>query len=494
MDTGQSDDPSVHGIPFRYITHAALESSKDAILVGSLKKEVLGYNQEFLSLWGIPAAEMETGEAKAGLQTALDKLVNPKKFIIPNFYLPKHKDTTVHDKHLLKDGRIIDRYSKPLKLNGKYYGRIWWYYDITEKERAKKTLKSNLTLLNTVFEQSQDGILVLGADKEVLNYNQLYLDMFNMDPIFLVNAPHTKVIEYSLSQIHHQKKMRKEIYELMQHPKKQKSVIIEFLDGRIVERFSTVFPLKKKKNGRILFYRDITEATNRVNKLIARNYEMDRFVYSASHDLKAPLNSLMGLVEILEKEGLSESASKYLGLMDLSLHKLDLYIRGLAEYSQNENLGIGKEKIFIHDLIEDVLLEQKSLNWAQGVDFKVKVEEKYPLITDSVRVRIILKNLISNATKYKNPKINNHWVKIKAVVHQDRLDLKVADNGIGIDMKYSKRIFDQFFRATYQAYGSGLGLYTTKKTVDKLHGQIQCETKLGIGSIFKVTIPNKKEN
>lgn len=219
------------------------------------------------------------------------------------------------------------------------------------------------------------------------------------------------------------------------------------------------------------------------------NGELDRFVYSASHDLRAPLVSILGLVQVARLEADEEQRQHYFSLINNSVDKLDRFCREIVYYSRNARLGIRREKVNLRRLIQEVLSEFQFTDEFGQVQVDVSVSQKSTFYTDSQRVSVILRNLISNALRYNNAHRWNSFVTIKADVQGRELHLEISDNGIGISEQHLPHIFSMFYRACERSKGSGLGLYIVKETLDKLRGTIQVDSRLGKGSTFAVCIP-----
>ncbi|HEX6223348.1 MAG TPA: two-component regulator propeller domain-containing protein [Chryseolinea sp.] len=226
----------------------------------------------------------------------------------------------------------------------------------------------------------------------------------------------------------------------------------------------------------------------RTLKLVKANQELDRFVYSASHDLSAPLKSILGLIQLTRLENKNEELSGHLEHMQKSVLKLEGVINSLTQFSRNMGHALSRQEIIFDELIEEVLDE---LKYPFHSD-KVKIIKNYPksaLITsDYLRLKIILSNLISNALKYKNAAVSPSVIEIthEKINGSDRIQIK--DNGIGISRENQEKVFEMFFRATLQSTGSGLGLYIVKETVEKLGGNIALESVQGSHTIIVVTL------
>ena len=228
------------------------------------------------------------------------------------------------------------------------------------------------------------------------------------------------------------------------------------------------------------------------NELIKINEELDKFVYRASHDLRAPLKSIIGLVNLanidLNKSNFS-LLQEYIHRIEGSVTKLDNTIAEIINYSKNNRLEINKEPIDFSELLDEVWDKLKYLEGAIEIEKKVNIEQETPLYADKSRLFVILNNLLSNSIKYRKDSLQP-FIKIDATVHSDTFSITVEDNGIGISDKYIDKIFDMFYRATESSDGSGLGLYIVKETVDRLKGTIEVESEPNVGTRFKVEFPN----
>lgn len=220
------------------------------------------------------------------------------------------------------------------------------------------------------------------------------------------------------------------------------------------------------------------------------NEEMDRFVYSTSHDLRAPLLSILGLLNIIESENTQYDIKGYLKLLRDSTVKLDRFISDIIDYSRNTRLEINCMEVDFAAVIDESF---KHLNYMPGCSTLLKlinIDDHAKLYSDDRRLSIIFNNLISNAIKYQKSDIEDSFVNIEAEVTASELKVEIEDNGVGIEEKYLDQIFDMFYRASPEAKGSGLGLYIVQETLEKLQGTIEVESTYGEGTKFTVTIPN----
>ncbi len=235
---------------------------------------------------------------------------------------------------------------------------------------------------------------------------------------------------------------------------------------------------------------DISEQYHQMTELQRVNLELENFTYHASHDLRAPLTTVMGLVNLGLKETTVEGSRNYFEMIQTRIQHLDTLLKDLVAISYNSKIEIASE-LFDFKKEIDLLIET-----LQGPHPLVRVSKEIvqPLdfFTDATRMRTILRNLFSNSLKYHNPDNESPYLIIKVRAGLTHASIKVQDNGIGFDRTYKEKIFDMFFRATTQSNGSGLGLYIAKSMLEKINGKISVESTLHKGTTFLLTVPNQK--
>ncbi len=219
--------------------------------------------------------------------------------------------------------------------------------------------------------------------------------------------------------------------------------------------------------------------------------ELDKFAYSVTHDMRGPLLSILGAIDIAQGVNDIGDIKEMLGMMDKSVQKLDTFIQSIHDYY---NLNRGQMKISdvkFDDLVADLKDIYDITGKTNNTAFEVKVDQQENFRSDEMSLRIILNNLLSNAFKYQRKNRDNKFVKLDIEVSNGKASISVHDNGIGIDEANVNKIFNMFYRATSEEMGSGFGLYNVKDAINKLGGEISVDTRLGEGSTFKVIIPSK---
>ncbi len=235
------------------------------------------------------------------------------------------------------------------------------------------------------------------------------------------------------------------------------------------------------------------EEVSRQNEMLAKaNSELDRFVYSTSHDLRAPLSSVLGLIHIIEKETDPKRVSKCIEMMKERVETLDNFIQEIIDYSRNTRVAVSLEPVMINELVESCLKDLKYIPEFDEIEFKKNLPKDLVIKTDRSRLKVILNNLLSNAIKYHDPEKEKPFIKLSVESSKSKTKFIIEDNGIGISKDYLDQIFDMFFRATESSKGSGLGLYIVKEMIEKLNGTIQVFSEEKKGTRFEVSIPNHK--
>jgi signal transduction histidine kinase len=236
--------------------------------------------------------------------------------------------------------------------------------------------------------------------------------------------------------------------------------------------------------------KDLAEEVNGKNiHLEKTNAELDRFLYSTSHDLRSPLSSIKGLVNIARLETADEKIQHYFSMMVDRVDKLDFFIKDIIDYSRNARTEVRIEPVDFDLLLAEVTDNLRYIEGAESIHFQSKVLAEHPVNADRNRLSVVLNNLMANAIKYHDPYKERQWIDVQVSNSNGTIKLTVSDNGIGIDPEHHKKIFDMFYRGTFQSKGSGLGLYIVKETIAKMKGTICVESTPGRGSSFLITLP-----
>jgi signal transduction histidine kinase len=244
------------------------------------------------------------------------------------------------------------------------------------------------------------------------------------------------------------------------------------------------------------------ETLKRQNEVLARtnddlvktNIELDSFVYSVSHNLRAPLASVFGLINIINMEITHHDAHflNYLDMMNSSLRKLDDTLQEILEYSQNSRGEIVISPVNLGELVVEAFDKLRYIPAASDMELNINGGD-LPLYSDRYRLTVLLNCLLSNASKFSDGDKGAQTILVELGI-SDNATLKISDNGIGIKQELLPKVFKMFYRASERSDGAGLGLYIAKEIVAKLKGTISIDSRPGEGTTVSVVIPNETEN
>ena len=231
--------------------------------------------------------------------------------------------------------------------------------------------------------------------------------------------------------------------------------------------------------------------SQRTEELKKSNEELDNFVYRVSHDVRAPLSSILGLIELVKLEPDDTNKLLYWEMAAQSVHKLDGFVKDILNYSRNSRTPVATEAVDFAQLVADVFSELQYMKGSQDIRLTEEYQIKSTHYNDRRRLQVIFQNIISNAIKYRNPWVATSWIRVHVVSDQTNAVVTIQDNGIGIDKDQLPKVFTMFYRANERSDGSGIGLYIVKEAVEKLGGSIHLDSSINEGTTFTLELPNR---
>ncbi len=231
------------------------------------------------------------------------------------------------------------------------------------------------------------------------------------------------------------------------------------------------------------------EKLNRkVIELEKTNDELNRFVYSTSHDLRSPLASVMGILNLAQMEGSVQDPNGYMGMIETCVHKMDTFIQKIIEYYKSIRVEDDMSNINFSELLGESILMFKMQK--PNLEYVVHVDQEVEFVNDAFRMSVIIDNLISNAIKYQKPEEQNQRVEVTVHTTPEKAVIKIEDNGVGILDTHLNNIFKMFFRSNNAVNGLGIGLYIVKEALTRIGGEISVQSEFGKGTAFYLEIPN----
>lgn len=217
---------------------------------------------------------------------------------------------------------------------------------------------------------------------------------------------------------------------------------------------------------------------------------MEKFLYSTSHDLRSPLTTIMGIINLIRMEAKNKGMVEYADKIEQSTHKLDKIIRDIISFSKTTYQNIHSGKIDFESLIWKIINSHCGDEHFGKLKIQVVVTGESLFYSDSDRLEIILDNLIRNAIHFVDVNKTHSFLNVSVSLSPEFAAIEVHDNGIGIAAQYFDSIFNMFYKATVHSKGAGLGLYIAKEGIEQLGGSITVSSEVGFGSVFRVVIPN----
>ena len=303
------------------------------------------------------------------------------------------------------------------------------------------------------------GPFVLGSEESSLLLLQVFIGIISISTIILYATVHERTVaQRAMAQFN------------------------ENLETKVKERTKELheeIQMRKKTEEKI-------KISNR--KLRKANIELDNFVYSVSHDLRAPIASVLGLVNLAKKEKDIEMMRKYLSMVAMSAEQQDSFIKDILDLSRNARLEVDQEAISFEEMINEIFDQLKYGLEKKAIVKEIQIDQKHIFKSDQRRLKVIFNNLISNAIRYSGN--TDPHVRIDVKVDDATARILIHDNGQGIPKKHLKNVFKMFYRATEDNVGSGLGLYIVKETVEKLRGNVNLASEENKGTTVTLELPN----
>jgi PAS domain S-box-containing protein len=395
----------------------------------------------------------------------------------------------VEQKFVRLDGKVIDVEATAFPFIYKGAPSIQVIFrDITERKQAEARIKKNETLFTQLFQNIPMAVVLLDELGKVNQVNLGFEQMFGY--------PLRDLRGKNLNDFIVPEHLRNEGIDLNNLITSNKVVSIETTrrhrNGELVNVILYGVPIMQENQtiGIYGVYVDITDRMKVEEELKIRNAELDNFVYKVSHDLRAPLSSILGLVNLAKLPGNTDNPMDYIDIIGGKVEHLDHFIGDVLSHSKNLKMEVTINKVDFQHVIERTFNDLNYLEGAHYMKRNIRIDG-IEFYSDPWRISEIFRNLVSNAIKYRQLNGVDSEINIKIHVDHLRAEISFSDNGIGIDEVNLLKIFEMFYRATEQSDGSGIGLYIVKNAVDKLGGQITVASKVNHGTRFNIILPNR---
>ena len=419
----------------------------------------------------------------------------PDPSILSQFIYYKDSEVSQSDVTAL----IIQRHNHKIKLNrlqlpGKPGGAFYmWSSQQTESIVIKE--KSFLRNLYRAFnDNSFELTFRTSLEGNILFSNKIFVKYFGF-------KSHRKAREANITDLVEDQAAIKQLVSRILKQKNIYSETIRFKKNRWISTGLANCKLSKDELGNDVInwtvldisdrYHDENSLRDKNIQLEKLNGQMERFLYSTSHDLRSPITSILGLVHLLKIESKEQvGIMEYVSRIENCAMKLDNIIKDIMSFSKSNYQRIKSTKIEAEELIWKIINSYKSDPDFSKISFEVKISGDAALYSDADRVEVIMDNLIRNAITFFDHHKNKSFVRINARLSTKEALFEIIDNGIGIAKTHTENIFNLFYKASERSKGTGLGLYIVKENIQQLKGSISLESEIGFGSVFRFTIPN----
>ncbi len=262
------------------------EASPDGIMLVSPDGQILSYNQRIINMWRIAPDLMAKGSRQQVLQSVMPQLRHPQEVVENINLLYQDRYAKSRDEVLFTDGRVFDRYTAPVEdAAGNYYGRVWYYRDMTNIRQTEAELRRQKTLLECQSEASLDGILVVDDRERIVSYNQRFVEIWHIPRDLLTNGSGDAALNYVLDMVNDAQEFVAKIRLLYEHRHERSHDEVYLKDGRVFDRYTAAVQDETGNYyGRVWYYRDITDI-RQAQEALRANEEMLRTLVGSIDDI-----------------------------------------------------------------------------------------------------------------------------------------------------------------------------------------------------------------
>ncbi len=256
-----------------------------------------------------------------------------------------------------------------------------------------------------------------------------------------------------------------------------------FIENQLTDRTSELSNTYEQLLEALAVRKKLEEALNNSIK------ELDTFVYRASHDLRGPIASLIGLTNLAKVEIKDENAQKYLKMITENSNKLNNILTTLLEVTKIKYIDIEVGVVDFYEITKRLRYTYMKDFMRLSIAFDIHIDIPIDFYSDAALIKSILQHLIDNSIQYADVE-RASWIKLRFTLEEDALCMMVSDNGQGIAKRVQPKIFSMFFKHNATGKGAGIGLYVVKNCVEKLEGRITFTSESDKGTAFKIILPN----
>ena len=492
-------DPDTSAIGF-------LDTLRDGVVIVGSDLRIKYQNASHAEQLGIELSDIQVGDhlrdallllarrGKLGPMNGRD----PEEFVDERITAWGSEESRV-ERRQMASGRILDIYRTQTDNND----TVAVHVDVTDQVRSVEELESQRLLMKSLLENTSDGITLLDADGNFAMFNDKFLELYDSDPskVYWGITYEDMVATFGDLAGLPEPARNREIARRRKFAFDPNITTVRrhLKDGRTLNINKTVLPV----GGCVMTMRDMTAELAREEELLKARHlaeessrHKSEFVARMSHEMRTPLNGILGVAALIERTELSEQQRALVDVISSSGKVLLRLIDDILDLSRMDadSFDVVAEPLDIREVIHQCLAIIKPSADVQGLELRFDggPSDLPPLRGDVVRIKQILLNLLTNAVKFTE---EGH---VEVDLGHDRgpegvtLMLSVRDTGVGIAEDQLDQIFNRFYQidgtATRRHGGAGLGLAITRKLVDAMGGAIQVRSRPGEGTVFRVSL------
>lgn len=359
-----------------------------------------------------------------------------------------------------------------------------------------KSLPNILAFAPEVVDITSDSIIITDKNQSIL----------------FVNSAFSKITGYTSNEVlgknpsllqsgTHSEKFYQKMWDKLLRGENFKNVMInKHKRGTIIYEEKVIIPVRDK-NGKISHYvsigRDITNRINLQKKLKQKAFELQQsnkdlemFVYKASHNLRGPVASIIGITSMFQEEIKDEKALLYCTYIQSCAQNLDEVLKSMLHLQVLSKTEGRKDKIDFLSLITRIRSAYFHYEGFKETDFVVSCKLSKEFISNEKMLDSLFQNIIHNAVKFRKlDKAKKNIVSIEISEYKTGIKIKIEDNGIGIKKQHIPKIFDMYYKANTTHKGSGLGLYFARQITNYLGGKISITSKPFCCTTINIFLP-----
>ncbi|MBN9259376.1 MAG: PAS-domain containing protein [Hyphomicrobium sp.] len=482
-----------------------LDNMSQGLCLFDADQNVVFANRRYAEIYGLAPEHIKPGTSlkailEARVATGVYGSIDGQRFVEDGVATFREKVSTVLR---LADGRSIAVLRLPMPDGS----LVSTHEDITQREKLNARFAAQHMQLDAVMHNMVQGVAMYDAEQRLIICNRRYLEMYCLSPDVVkpgvalgdVMLHSASVGNYTEEEAHRVLKERHET----RHQKTRRTFKQHLRDGRVIAVVSEPMP----DGGTIATCMDVSDSERHAEqmrdytqKLERSNRELQDFAYVASHDLQEPLRKIEAFGDRLVTrfgKDLPDDGRMFLDRMQNAAGRMRRLINDLLDYSRVTTKAKPFTRVELGEVLSGVLSDLQIRIEESGAVIKSEV---LPVVdADATQMRQLLQNVLANALKFRKADVKPE-INITCSTDADRsgpghrsphLRIEIRDNGIGFDNKYKEQIFTIFQRlhGRLEYEGTGVGLATVRKIVERHGGSIDADGQPGIGATFIIELP-----